>query len=243
MWVLSQFLAQGQLKRDTWWASGAMAAMTCMTRSGGSWFSSATQTTQMEATGCASTASFACTAGSTSWLAERTRLAGVSSSGSSTAGADTKPSPSQVTITGSDFQHMALDAVAARNVQGARSVVRGRSVVWCVTVAPLLSFLVPGLGLGFAATLSGVGELSHAVGSDAHAIAKVSTAFANTAAATSSDIQQVTGEALSVDLFDLQVATQTGALQDDWLGDFRGFFSATSHFTAECPTSEELIAV
>ena len=117
IWVFSQILAQVQLKRETWWAGGAMAAMTCMTRSGGSWFSSAAQTTQMEATGCASTASFAYTAGSTSWLAERTRLAGVSSSGSSTAGADTKPSLTQVIITDSDFQHMVptSDAVAAPN--------------------------------------------------------------------------------------------------------------------------------
>ena len=176
----------------------------------------------MKATGCASTASSAYTAGSTSWLAERTRLAGVSGSGLSTAGAGTKPSLTQATITDSDFQPMVptSDAVAAHSVQGGRNAVRGRSVVWRVTAAPLLSFLVPRLDLGFAAALSGVGELSHAAGSVAHAAAKPSTAFANTAAATSSGMRQVICETPSGDLLDLQVAMETGSKQDDWRGDF-----------------------
>ena len=54
-----QILAQSQLKRETWWAGVAMAAMTCGTQSGGVGFSSATRTTRVVATGCAFTATYA----------------------------------------------------------------------------------------------------------------------------------------------------------------------------------------
>ena len=58
-------------------------------------------------------------------------------------------------------------------------------------------------------------------------------------------MRQVPGETPSADLLDLQMAMEAGSLQEDWLGDFMDFFSATSNFTAERLTwnaPEELIA-
>ena len=121
-----------------------------------------------------------------------------------------------------------------------------RSLFWRFTVAPLVAFLVPGLGLGFVATLSGIGELSHAAGSVAHATANVSTAVTNIAVASSSGTLHASREACSgVDLLDVQVTMESGSLLVDWLGDFRGFVEATSNFTLQTSASlrEKLFAV
>ena len=93
--------------------------MTCGKRWAGVGSSSTTRTTRMGATGCASTAPFAYTAGSTSRLAGRPReIPRVSSSGSSSSGSATKTLPGQTEITDSVFQHMGpiSDAVAEHDV-------------------------------------------------------------------------------------------------------------------------------
>ena len=99
----------------------------CVTQSGGVGCSSATRTTRMVASGCASTATYACAVGSTLPQAECTTL--VLPPSLFNNGSALKTSPGWTEITDSDSQHMEpiSDAVAAHNAQS--SVMTPRLVV------------------------------------------------------------------------------------------------------------------
>jgi hypothetical protein len=100
------------------------------------------------------------------------------------------------------------------------------------TLLPLISILVPGLGIGLAATMAGVGEVTTAAGTVATATANVTTAFATVAVATSTGIMNVAGDAWhGVDLMSLNLEMEQGAVVVDWLGDFRAFAGSTQSFT------------
>ena len=59
----------------------------------------------------------------------------------------------------------------------------------------MLILLVPGLGLGLVASMTGVGEFALAAGTVANATTSVSNAFANVAVATSTGVLNVAYEA------------------------------------------------
>ena len=117
-------------------------------------------------------------------------------------------------------------------------IVRGwRMLAALCTFLPLISILVPGLGIGLAATMAGVGEVTTAAGAVATATANVRTAFATVAVATSTGIMNVAGDAWrGVDLMSLNLEMERGAVVVDWLGDFRAFAGSTQNFTLRTPT-------
>ena len=117
----SLYRHSGSHSRGSWWASAAMAAMTCGTRSAGVGLGSATRTTQMVASGCVFTATYAYAVGVTLALAGCTILAQPPSLGhsGSKAWAVRPPSPGWKEITDYASQHMGpiSAAVAARKAQ------------------------------------------------------------------------------------------------------------------------------
>ena len=87
---------------------------------------------------------------------------------------------------------------------------------------PLASLLMPGIGLGAAALLAGLGDLSGAAGQFAAAGANVTTAVASIAVASSAGAISAAEEAWSgVDLLDLRVDAECGAVMLDDVADFR----------------------